>query len=287
MIDGKVPFREAGYVPFLSTGGWSTDSNQWRFVYAGEEVPGFSAPWLFLLAAGQHTLTLLNDTGNGVNLDWVAWVPAGTDRNAVIAKVGDTDAHVKAAPAEVVRDWHGLFWYDPSVPSAKLADQPTHHDNDDLGIYTARASWTDPHATFFGFKCGPVAGRGVLESIAGLWSGHSQPDEGMFQLYYGSHPVVPGSDYVYEKMTTDHPVVVLEGNDPKHNASQLIGQYGEGAHWFSNNWKYIKSSPTTLFVDHTPRYHTYLADMSGIYQAAGGSNKESRDANTPSCTAAR
>ena len=282
LLDNQVPFREAGCVPFASTGGWSTDSNQWRFVYAGEEVPGFSAPWLFNLPAGQHTLTLKNDTGSGVNLDWMAWVPAGMDKAAVLEKVGDTDAHVKPALPEVIRDWHGLFWYDPSVPSAKLSDLPTYRDNDDLGIYTARSSWTDPDATFFGFKCGPVAGKGVLENISGLWSGHSQPDQGMFQLYAGSHPIVPGSDYVHKKMTTDHAVIVLEGNDPKHNLGQLIGQYGEGGTWFSNNWKYITSSPTTLFVEHTPRYHTFLSDMSGIYQAAGGNNKASRLANTPS-----
>lgn len=279
LIDGKVPFREAGYVPFQSTGGFSTDSNQWRFVYLGEEVPGFTQPWLFSLTPGRHTLTLRNDLGNGLNLNWVVVVPAGMAKEAVIAKAGDTDAHVLPVKAEMIRDWHGLFWYDPTVPSAKLATQPTHHDNDDLGIYTNRSSWTDPHATFMGFKAGPVAGKGVLESISGLWSGHSQPDQGMFQFYYGSHPVVPGSDYAHKKMTTDHAVVVLEGSD-KRSAGQLIGQYGEGGQWFSNNWKSIKSSPTTLWSAHTPAYQSFLAEIGGVYQPSGGNNKATRDANT-------
>ena len=282
MIDGKVPFREAGYVPFLPTGGWSTDSNQWRFVYAGEEVPGQKTPWLFPLTAGTHTLTIRNDTGNGVNLDWVAFVPAGMAKDAVIAKAGDIDAHVAAPTADATRDWHGLFWYDPAVPSATLSAEPLFRDNDDLGIYVARSSWTDPRATLMGFKAGPVAGKGVLKSIPGLWSGHSQPDEGMFEFYYGSHAVVSGSDYTHHRLTTDHPVVVLEGNDPNRNQGQLIGQYGEGSQWFSNAYKFIRTSATTVWTAHTPNYHTYMADLGGVYQPAGGNNKASRDANTMS-----
>lgn len=236
-IDGKLPFREAGYVPFASTGGWSTDKNEWRFVFLGE---------------------------------------------AVLAKLGDTDAHVAVAGDEVTHNWHGLFWYDPSVPSAKWSDLLTYRDNDDLGLYTARSSWTAPNATWMGFKCGPVSGREVLNTFGLLVSGHSAPDEGAIQFYYGPHAVLAAPGYAHPvRLTRDYSITVVEGK-AKWNQGQLVGQIGEGGQWFSNNWKTIRANPTTLFVDHKPNYHTYLAELGGIYQATDGSNAVGRAANTVS-----
>jgi hypothetical protein len=49
----------------------------------------------------------------------------------------------------------------------------------------------------------------------------------------------------------------------------LVGQYGEGNAWFANNQKGIQTHATVLDVQHTPNYHTYLADIGGLYQNAG------------------
>jgi hypothetical protein len=272
LLDGQVPFREAGFIPFASTGGWSSDKNQFRFVFLGEEVPGAGKPWFFFLKAGEHKLTLRADLGGPISFDWLALVPPGMPKDAAIAKLGDTDAKVEAPKKEVVRHWKGLFWVDPSLPAAKPAELPLFRDNDDLGLFTARSSWTDPRATWFGFKCGPSAGREFLDTWGPfLTSGHCQPDQGSFLFYTGSRAVVPGSNYEHLKETSSHPVLLVEGKGKKM-AGQLIGQLGEGGQWFGGAQKYARSHPTVLFKDHQPGHHTFLAELGGIY-----GNTEDRD----------
>ena len=281
LLDDKIPFREASYIPFVSSGGWATDKNQWRVIFLGAEVPKVEQPWRVYLSAGPHTLTLSNDAGGGLNLDWLAFVPAEMSKADALAKIGDPDPGNPPAVGAVVHNWHGLFWYDPSVPAASWSDLTLYRDNDDLGLYTARSSWTAPNATLLGFKAGPAAGKSVLNTFGLLVSGHIAPDEGFVEFYSGPHAVLAAPGYANPaRLTKDYSVTVLEGAD-KRSAGQLIGQYGEGGEWFSNNWKYIRSNPTTLRADHKPGYDTYLAELAGVYQPTAGNNKASREMNLP------
>jgi len=280
LLDGRVPFREAGYIPFTFTGGWSTEKNDWRFVFLGAEVPGVNLPWRVFLPAGTHTLRLDNAAGGGFNLDWLALVPPGMTREQAVSAFGDKDAHNGPPRRAVIHDWHGLFWYDPTVPAAKRGGLPRHRDNEDLGLYTARSSWTDPHATFLGYKCGPAAGESVLRTFGLLISGHTEPDQGSVVFYYGPHAVLPAPGYAHPvRLTQDHSVTVLESVSKK-SPGRLVGQYGEGGQWFSNAWKYIRSSPTTLRAEHAPGYDTFLSELGGIYQPTGGYNAKTQAPNT-------
>ena len=274
-IDGKTPFREASYLPVANTGGWSTEHNDWRVMALGEDDPKLHAPYLFYLNAGPHRVTWTNEVGGGANLDWFAFAPAGTDKAAVVAKV-EPELTGPSRDSLLVRgavhnlpatDWRGIFWYDPSVPAAKLDAQPLYRDSDDLGIYTARSSWADPRANWFGFKCGPQAGKQVAEIFGPLLgSGHVHPDEGTISFYAGSHPVLPGAQYAHEKFTTNHNVVVVETTDKK-GVAHVTGQAGEGGGWFGS-WKGAQSQPTVLQVIHQPAYHSYLCELGGLYAAS-------------------
>ena len=270
LIDGKVPFREASYIRFESTGGWSNQKNQFRTFAIGEDDPEHQAPYLFALTKGKHTLTIDNVIGGGINWDWFAFVPEGTTKESLLAKINDSSPGAEALPKEApIANWRGIFWYDPRLAPAKIEDQPLHHASDDLGIFTARSSWTDPKATWFGFKCGKPAGNLVAEIFGdNQTSGHTHPDQGSFVFYAGSSPIIASPQYPTEKRTSNHSLTV---NEPasKDTRLALAGQYGEGGAWFANNQKGIKTHPTVLDVQNTANYHTYLADLGGVYKDAG------------------
>lgn len=271
-IDGQIPFREASCVGFADTGGWGNGRNQFRLVAVGEDDQAIAAPYLFALTRGRHTFAVENDYGGGINWDWFAFAPAGTGKAQIRAEVGDTDSGLVAPAVTPVRtNWRGIFWYDPSLAPAKLEAQPLFHASDDLGIYTARSSWTDPSATWFGFKCGPASGKTVaalLGVAVNSTSGHVHPDAGNFLFYVGPRPVIPGAQYSTQKLTTNHNVVAIE-TTTKTGVISLRGQYGEGGEWFANNQRLIRSHPTVLEVRHTPAAHSYLCDLGGVYQSTG------------------
>jgi hypothetical protein len=270
LIDGKIPFREASYIVFGTTGGWSNQKNQFRTFAIGEDDPEFKAPYLFALTKGKHTLTIDNPVGGGINWDWFAFVPEGMTKESLLAKIQDTDSGIGAPPKESpIANWRGAFWYNPKLASAKIEDQPLFHASEDLGIFTARSSWTDPKATWFGFKCGKPAGNTVAEIFGdNQTSGHTHPDAGSFLFYAGSNPIIVSPQYAHEKFTTNHSLAVSEAT-AKDAKFPLVGQYGEGAAWFANNQKGIQSHPTVLDFKNTPNYHTYLAEIGGVYKDAG------------------
>jgi hypothetical protein len=257
LIDGQPPFREAVDVVFLSTGGWSNLKNEFAFV---------ELPWLIALTKGEHTLVLRCDQGAGFSLDWLALLPANVKKADVVAKLGDTDAKVEPIPEQtIVANWRNLFWFDASVPAAKSALLPLYRDNTDFGLYTARSSWTDPKATWFGFKCGPVSGMTALSNFGpALISGHFDPDPGTFLFYAGSRPVVPGSNYEHLKLTASHPLVLVESKR-KGQIGKPIGQFGEAGTWYGGRPQFFRSQPTVLAVEHKPAYHTYLCELEGVY----------------------
>jgi hypothetical protein len=271
-IDGRVPFREASCVGFSDTGGWGNAKNQFRVGAVGEDDPATAAPYLFALTQGRHTLAIDNDYGGGINWDWFAFAPAGTDKAQILAEVGDSDSGLAASNVTpVLTNWRGIFWYDPALAPAKLEAQPRFHASDDLGLYTARSSWTDPNATWFGFKCGPASGRSVAELLGvgvNSTSGHVHPDAGTFLFYVGPRPVIPGAQYSTKKLTSNHNVVAVELTS-RNGATSLVGQYGEGGAWFANNQRLITAHPTVLDVRNLPSAHSYLCDLGGVYQSAG------------------
>lgn len=165
--------------------------------------------------------------------------------------------------------WRTLFWSDSAVPAAKQSELPLYHDQTDLGLYTARSSW-DANASFFGLRAGPASGATAASVLGdGYTNGHVHPDQGNFSFYQGAANVIPGSNYARTKVTTHHNLVVFEGRDKQQG--EMVGQLGGGLAWFgktnSLGWKYdkLQKHATVTEVVHKPEYHSYLADLGGVY----------------------
>jgi hypothetical protein len=60
-------------LPFPCTGGWSSDRDNWRNVWLASQGKAVTME----LFAGPHTLTFINESGGGLNLDWIRIVPVG------------------------------------------------------------------------------------------------------------------------------------------------------------------------------------------------------------------
>ncbi len=174
------------------------------------------------------------------------------------------DAGQRYKIKEITFDWHGLFWFDPSVPQAKLEQQPLSYSWPDLGLSAIRSSWTKPNASLFGFKCGPVMGKTVTETWGiRLPNGHIQPDQGNFNFYWGSDAVIPGAGYARKKLPSNHNLVVFEGRADQ--AGKMVGQVGGGGPWFGSRLNRLQRQAAVLKVDKNPSYTSYLCELSGLY----------------------
>ncbi len=71
LLDGQVVGAADASCLFPSTGGWSSDADNWRELYLVLQ----GKPLLLDLRAGTHTLALLADRDGGLNLDWLRLVP--------------------------------------------------------------------------------------------------------------------------------------------------------------------------------------------------------------------
>jgi hypothetical protein len=69
LIDGEV--SDAPACVFPATGGWSSERDDWQELW----LTRGTAPLVVRLEAGQHRITLRNDCGHGLNLDWLELVP--------------------------------------------------------------------------------------------------------------------------------------------------------------------------------------------------------------------
>ncbi|HQL08419.1 MAG TPA: hypothetical protein PLE35_02380, partial [Lentisphaeria bacterium] len=70
-IDGKQLNADNDPFLFPGTGGWSSSEDQWADAWlaaAGQAT-------IIELAAGEHSLTMVNADGRGLNLDWIRIVP--------------------------------------------------------------------------------------------------------------------------------------------------------------------------------------------------------------------
>lgn len=75
LVDGEVPFREAGRLVFPDTGGWSNDRDDWALRSLGEdEVPD---GYRIHLTAGERRIEFVNEEGGGLNVDFIVIHPAG------------------------------------------------------------------------------------------------------------------------------------------------------------------------------------------------------------------
>ncbi len=71
LIDGEpLPGAETPLL-FPHTGGWSSTTDNWRDLWLAHD----NAPVIVSLERGRHRLTLTNDCGIGLNLDWIKLVP--------------------------------------------------------------------------------------------------------------------------------------------------------------------------------------------------------------------
>ncbi|OGV78365.1 MAG: hypothetical protein A3K19_20075 [Lentisphaerae bacterium RIFOXYB12_FULL_65_16] len=70
-IDGAPLGGPDAELAFPRTGGWSTDRDDWRNVWLALQGKAVTMD----LVAGPHTLTFINESGGGLNLDWIRIVP--------------------------------------------------------------------------------------------------------------------------------------------------------------------------------------------------------------------
>ncbi|MDQ2706806.1 MAG: hypothetical protein M3Z25_03880 [Actinomycetota bacterium] len=113
-----------------------------------------------------------------------------------------------------------LLWYDPSVAPEPPDDLPTHAYFPDLGLVTARTSWSDPNATALSFKSAPGGGHQAWDTSHRVktergWdtlnAGHHHPDSNTIVLLgHGAHLAVD-EGYSNRKLTEHHNVVLVDG----------------------------------------------------------------------------
>ncbi len=70
LIDDAKVKGDDNYL-FPPTGGWSSSRDDWKEAFFAGKTGGVSIP----LKKGEHTLTLVNVSGGGMNLDWIKIVP--------------------------------------------------------------------------------------------------------------------------------------------------------------------------------------------------------------------
>ena len=70
-VDGQPVGNPPLSMTFPFTGGWSSKADDWRDVWLAHG----GVPVIVELSAGRHILTLVNEAGGGLNLDWIKIVP--------------------------------------------------------------------------------------------------------------------------------------------------------------------------------------------------------------------
>jgi hypothetical protein len=120
-------------------------------------------------------------------------------------------------------DYWSLVWYDPSVKTVLINQQPTSHHFKDHDVVFWRSDWTT-NATAFAFKCGPSEGHHTTALLNQfpewrLSSGHAHPDANSFIIFARGQYLTGDTGYAGVPMTEHHNTILIDGK----------GQSKEGA----------------------------------------------------------
>jgi hypothetical protein len=165
--------------------------------------------------------------------------------------------------------WRSMFFYNPDIKPADLNALPLYRNGEDLGLYVARSSWSDPNAAFIGIRCGDPVGKTARKFMGPtLSNGHCYPEQGNFSYYVGNDVVIPGMSYAREKMTSNHNLVVFKDT---RKPDKWLGQAGEGGEWFDTGeikvYKLAKEAkkPEIYKKENKADYSVYFADLGCFY----------------------
>lgn len=108
-----------------------------------------------------------------------------------------------------------FIWYNPSIKTVPISDQPASHYFEDHGVVFWRDSWND-NATAFAFKAGPPEGHATTENVKRfpdwrLSSGHAHPDAGSFIIWSNGKYLTGDSGYAGIPLTEHHNTLVFDG----------------------------------------------------------------------------
>ncbi len=108
-----------------------------------------------------------------------------------------------------------FIWYDNSIKSVSINQQPVWHYFPDHEVVYWRSSWNDD-ATAFAFKAGPPEGHAATEKLKEfpewrLSSGHAHPDAGSFIIWSNGKYLTGDSGYAGIPLTEHHNTLVFGG----------------------------------------------------------------------------
>jgi len=131
----------------------------------------------------------------------------------------------QANPTAFQYGWFALVWFDPDLTGGSIANLPTSHYFDDLGVVFVREGW-EPDGVAMMFKCGPYGGYTLntyrnRNDFHYVNIAHDDPDANTFQLFTGGEMVIEDDGYSRKKLTASHNTILVNG----------CGQKGEGKVW--------------------------------------------------------
>lgn len=112
-------------------------------------------------------------------------------------------------------DFWSLIWYDASLKSVSIDQQPTSHYFPDHDVFYWRSDWSK-NATAFAFKCGPPEGHHtepLLKQFPDwrLSSGHAHPDANSFIIFARGEYLTGDTGYAGVPMTEHHNTLLING----------------------------------------------------------------------------
>lgn len=112
-------------------------------------------------------------------------------------------------------DFWSLIWYDASLKSVSIDQQPTSHYFPDHDVFYWRSDWSK-NATAFAFKCGPPEGHHTEASLKQfpdwrLSSGHAHPDANSFIIFARGEYLTGDTGYAGVPMTEHHNTLLING----------------------------------------------------------------------------
>ena len=166
----------------------------------------------------------------------------------------------RAGVANSSSQWLDLLWYDPSLAPEPPAGLPTLRHFEDLGIVSARSTWSGDESLIV-FKCGPPAGHFAAgkqpSDPVGL--GHVHPDANHFVIFGCGEWLLRDDGYAW-KDTGQHNTLLVDGK----------GQIGEGSAWFNSAALNAGAIPRVIAATSSAAVDRISGDAAAIYPAAAG-----------------